>query len=104
MNILESIRSRAAKLHKTVVLPEGDEERNQQAAAIMASLDMAPGTSAIAFNNGIELRRSLPAHTSLLLRDRHALCPWNVPISFQQRLHGLLGPGCLAHGLATYNV
>jgi len=42
MNILESIRSRAAKLHKTVVLPEGDEERNQQAAAIMASLDMAP--------------------------------------------------------------
>lgn len=41
MNILESIRGRAAGLHKTVVLPEGDEERNQQAAAIMASLDMA---------------------------------------------------------------
>jgi len=41
MNILESIRSRAAQLHKTVVLPEGDEERNQQAAAIMTRLGMA---------------------------------------------------------------
>jgi len=41
MTILESIRSKATKLHKSVVLPEGDEERNQQAAAIMTSLGMA---------------------------------------------------------------
>ncbi len=41
MTILESIRSKATKLHKTVVLPEGDEERNQQAAAIITSLGMA---------------------------------------------------------------
>jgi phosphate acetyltransferase len=41
MTILESIRGKATKLHKTVVLPEGDEERNQQAAAIMTSLGMA---------------------------------------------------------------
>jgi len=41
MNILESIRKRAAKLQKTVVLPEGDEERNQQAAGIMTRLNMA---------------------------------------------------------------
>lgn len=41
MTILESIRSKATKLHKTVVLPEGDEERNQQAAAIMTRLGMA---------------------------------------------------------------
>ncbi len=41
MTILESIRSKATRLHKTVVLPEGDEERNQQAAAIMTRLGMA---------------------------------------------------------------
>jgi len=41
MAILESIRSKATKLHKSVVLPEGDEERNLQAAAIMTSLGMA---------------------------------------------------------------
>lgn len=41
MSILDTIRARAAKLHRTVVLPEGDEERNQQAAAIMTRLGLA---------------------------------------------------------------
>ncbi len=41
MGILQSIRERAASLGKTVVLPEGDEERTQQAAAIMAGSGMA---------------------------------------------------------------
>jgi phosphate acetyltransferase len=41
MSILQSIRDRAARLGKRVVLPEGDEERNQQAAAIMAGSGMA---------------------------------------------------------------
>ncbi len=41
MTILESIRNKATRLHKTVVLPEADEERNQQAAAIITSLGMA---------------------------------------------------------------
>jgi len=45
MNILESIRSRAAQLHKTVVLPEGDEERNQQAAAIIDAVGHGQGCS-----------------------------------------------------------
>ncbi|MCX6086886.1 MAG: phosphate acetyltransferase [Caldiserica bacterium] len=53
MNILESIRGRAAKLHKTVVLPEGDEERNQQAAAIMVRLNMA---RVILVGNGASIR------------------------------------------------
>jgi len=53
MNILESIRSRAAKLHKTVVLPEGDEERNPQAAAIMVGLDMA---HVVLVGNGLSIR------------------------------------------------
>ncbi len=41
MGVLQTIRERAAKLHKTVALPEGDEERTLQAAAIMASTGMA---------------------------------------------------------------
>jgi phosphate acetyltransferase len=44
MTILESIRSKATKLHKSVVLPEGDEERNLQAAAITTSIGMAKVT------------------------------------------------------------
>lgn len=38
---MDTIRERAARLGGTVLLPEGDEERNQQAAAIMTSLGMA---------------------------------------------------------------
>ncbi|MHB8071757.1 MAG: phosphate acetyltransferase [Candidatus Cryosericum sp.] len=53
MTILESIRSKATKLHKTVVLPEGDEERNQQAAAIMTSLGMA---SVVLVGDGASIR------------------------------------------------
>ena len=41
MGILEEIRGRAAKLQKRVVLPEGNERRNQQAAAIMTRLGLA---------------------------------------------------------------
>lgn len=41
MGILQSIRERAAGLAKSVVLPEGEEERTQQAAAIMAGTGMA---------------------------------------------------------------
>lgn len=41
MSILDTIRGRATKLRKKVLLPEGDEERTQQAAAIMVGLGMA---------------------------------------------------------------
>jgi phosphate acetyltransferase len=41
MGILQAIRARAAKLGRKVILPEGDEERNQIAAAIMTASGMA---------------------------------------------------------------
>ncbi|HRY53376.1 MAG TPA: phosphate acetyltransferase [Spirochaetia bacterium] len=41
MGVLQSIRERAARMGKAVVLPEGDEERTQKAAAIMAGSGMA---------------------------------------------------------------
>lgn len=53
MNILETIRDRAATLRKKVLLPEGGEERTQQAAAIMARLGMA---EVILVGNGSSIR------------------------------------------------
>jgi len=41
MSILDTIRDRAARLNRKVLLPEGAEERNLQAAAIMTGLGMA---------------------------------------------------------------
>jgi phosphate acetyltransferase len=53
MGILEEIRRRAADLHKRVVLPEGEERRNQQAAAIMTRLGIARVTLV---GNGVAIR------------------------------------------------